>query len=137
MYTDHNIFDVLQRVLVRLHGIKNIHVNKARHKMFSRKLKDKDKTADMSVSVLQPCESILCLKNHKANYTAAISKQATISQSGCPNTLLHGWNIDKSITWVIGVFPEEFEKSFSTVITILMILKILTARVKIKERQIL
>ena len=105
--------------------------------MFSRKLKDKDKTADMSVSVLQPFESILCLKNHKANYTAAISKQATISQSGCPNTLLHGWNIDKSITWVIGVFPEEFEKSFSTVIIILMTLEILTARVKIKERQIL
>ena len=101
-------FNVLQSFVVRLYGIrKNINVNEARYKIFSRKLENEEKTIDMSV--LPPCESVLRLHCERANYLAAIWKNATTSQPEFPDTVHHGWNTDKSITWVVAIFPDEVE----------------------------
>ena len=52
---------------------------------------------------------MLRLHCERANYLAGIWKNATTSQSQFPYAVHHGWNSDKSILWVIEIFPEEIE----------------------------
>ena len=61
------------------------------------------------MSVLLPCESVLRLYCGESNFLAAISKKATTSHFQFPDAMHHGWNSDKSILWVIDIFPEEIE----------------------------
>ena len=67
--------------------MKNINVNEARQKLLSRTFKDEDKTVDMSV--LPPCESVLCVHSEKVNYIAPTWKRTTISRHDFPNLVLH------------------------------------------------
>ena len=61
------------------------------------------------MSTLPPCESVLRLHCERANYLAAIWKRATTSRSHFPDAMHYGWNLDKSIVWVIDIFPEQVE----------------------------
>ena len=101
-------FKELQSFVVRLNGIKEkMNVDEARYKMFSPKFENEEKTVDMST--LPPCESVLRLHCERANYLAAIWKRAIISQPRIPDIVHHGWNIDRTIRWVVDIFPKEVE----------------------------
>ena len=103
-----DIFDVLQNFIVSLYRVKNVNGNEKRHKIFSRKFRDENKTVNMNV--LPPWEPAVRLHSERVNYIAATLKRVTINQLNFPNMALHGWNSDKSITWVIDIFPEKIEK---------------------------
>ena len=97
----------MESFVVRLYGMKNVDVNEARHKMFSRKFKDEEKTVDMIVSPL--CESPIRLHSERANYNTAIWKWVTIRWPDFPNMVLQGWDRDKWMTCVICTFFENIE----------------------------
>ena len=61
------------------------------------------------MSTLPPCESVLRLHCERTNYFVAIWKRATLSRSAFPDAVHYGWNPDKTIMWVVDVFPQEVE----------------------------
>ena len=73
-------------------------VNEARYNFFSKKFDNEEKTVDMSV--LPPCESVLRLHCERANFLAAIWKKAATSHFQFPDAVHHGWNSDKSFSFL-------------------------------------
>ena len=61
------------------------------------------------MSILPPCKSVLRLHCERAHYLAAIWRRAIISRLQYPDAVHYGWYQDKTILWVIDVFPEDVE----------------------------
>ena len=88
----------MEKFVLDLYGhIKVNSVNEARSKIFWTYLKKKKKI--VSLSLLPPCKSSLDLHIKRANYVAALWRQASNEEISEESADQHGWNPDFSLKW--------------------------------------
>ena len=93
-----NLEEQMEKFVLDLYGHENANgVNEARSRIFWNHLKKKKKV--VSLSLLPPCKSSLTLHIRRANYVAALWRQAANEIIAEESAEQHGWNADFSLKW--------------------------------------
>ena len=93
-----NLEEKMEKFVLDLYGHINVNgLNEARSKIFWNYLKKKKKI--VSLSLLPPCKSSPALHIKRANYVAALWRQASNEIIAEESAEQHGWNAGFSLKW--------------------------------------